>query len=115
MEKDLKEVLSSKPVRSCVDVHLEHPGATSGTYTIDPNLGLALDAVKGYCDFSAAKPMTCVQNSTEFSQINYLHMLHSHVTQSVQLPCSSEGPFRYGRDFNGGYGNCRMNSSSLWL
>ena len=96
MKKDLKKVLSSKPLRSCVDIHLEHPDAESAPYTIDPNLGLALDAVKVYCDFSGDKPKTCVQNSTEFSQINYLHLLHSHVSQSIQLPCSSEGPFRYG-------------------
>ena len=95
MEKDLKEVLSSKPLRSCLDVHLENPSSTSGTYTIDPNLGLPLDAVKSYCDFSGAAPVTCVQNSTSFSQINYLHMLHTSVRQSIQLPCSSEGPFRY--------------------
>ena len=95
MEKDLKDVLSIKPIRSCVDVHLEHPGSTSGTYTIDPNLGLSLDAVKGYCDFSGSSPMTCVHNTTEFSQVNYLHLLHNHVSQSIQLPCFSQGPFRY--------------------
>ena len=94
MEKDLKNLLTSKPVRSCLDVHLEHPGATSGTYTIDPNLGHSADAVKSYCDFSGAAPMTCVQNSTHFSQINNLHMLHTRVSQSIKLPCSTQGPFR---------------------
>ena len=95
MEKDLKELLSNKPVRSCVDIHLERPTSTSGTYMIDPNLGVSLDAVKGYCDFSGTAPKTCVQNSTDFSQISYLHMLHTRVSQSIQLPCSTEGPFRY--------------------
>ena len=94
MEKDLKGLLTSKPLRSCVDVYLEHPGATSGTYTIDPNLGHQADAVKTYCDFSGEVPLTCVHNSTVSSQINYLHLLHTHVSQSIKLPCFSQGPFR---------------------
>ena len=72
MEKDLKEVLSSKPLRSCLDVHLENPSSTSGTYTIDPNLGLSLDTVKSYCDFSGVTQVTCVQNSTSFTCFTHM-------------------------------------------
>lgn len=96
MQKDLHEVSNSKMARSCLDVKLEHPAATSGTYTIDPNLGSSEDAIKSYCNFEKATPQTCVHNTTTFSQVNYLHLLHTHVSQSIQLPCGADGPFRYG-------------------
>ena len=94
MEKELHEIASNKPARSCQDVRLEHPDATSGMYTIDPNLGSSLDSVKSYCDFERAPAKTCVHNETSFSQINYLHLLHMRVSQTIQLPCSANGPLR---------------------
>lgn len=94
MQKDIQKVTSSKLARSCVDVKLEDPTAASGHYTIDPNLGSTEDAVKGYCDFGKETPLTCVHNNTVFSQLNYLHLLHTKVSQSIQLPCTAQGPFR---------------------
>lgn len=100
MQKDLNVVSDAKIARSCQDVKLEHPAATSGTYTIDPNLGSSEDSVKGYCNFEKKRPLTCVHNTTTFSQVNYLHLLHTEVSQSIQLPCSAQGPFRYEIDSN---------------
>ncbi len=34
------------------------------------------------------------QNETAHSQLGYLHLLHSHVSQSIKLPCASKGPFK---------------------
>lgn len=95
MQKDLKVFTAEKVARSCQDIKLEHPAATSGTYTIDPNLGSSKDAIKSYCNFEKKVPQTCVQNATVFSQLNYLHVLHTEVSQSIQLPCTAQGPFRY--------------------
>lgn len=94
MQKDMKEISETKVARSCQDIKLEHPAATSGTYTIDPNLGSSLDAIKTYCDFEKKSAHTCVKNATSFTQINYLHLLHTEVSQSIRLPCTAQGPFR---------------------
>ncbi len=105
MENELKKVHSDRPARSCVDIKLEEPYANSGTYTIDPNLGPSVDAIKTYCDFSLASSKTCVDNSTTDGQLNYLHLLHTHVAQTIQLPCTVDGPFRY----------CTMHESTLMI
>lgn len=94
MKKDLHTLTDSKMSRSCQDVKLEHPSATSGTYTIDPNLGSPEDAIKTYCNFERDTPVTCIHNTTTFSQVNYLHLLHTQISQSIQLPCGADGPFR---------------------
>ena len=94
MHDEVREVAESRPARSCQDIKLEQPYAHSGTYTIDPNLGSRGDAIKSYCDFDAANTQTCVTNGTSFAQINYLHLLHTHSLQNIQLPCSAQGPFR---------------------
>ena len=95
MQNELKNVESKRPQRSCRDVRLDQPTALSGMYTIDPNLGSSRDAVKTYCDFDEAAQRTCVGNSTAVSQISFLHLLHTHVAETIQLPCASEGPFRW--------------------
>ncbi len=94
MQKKLKDIADAKIARSCQDIQLEHPAATSGTYTIDPNLGSSEDAVKSYCNFEKKRPQTCVHNTTSFSQVNYLHLLHTQVSQSIDIPCLARGPFR---------------------
>lgn len=93
MQKDLEVLTASKLSRSCQDIRLEHPAATSGTYTIDPNQGSPKDAIKTYCTFSSSS-QTCVSNSTLHSQLSYLNLLHTEVSQTIQLPCSAQGPFR---------------------
>ncbi len=97
MEKDLESVKSSKLSRSCHDIQLDHPAATSGTYSIDPNQGSPKDAIKTYCTFGghSFSSQTCVSNSTIHSQLSYLNILHTKVSQNIQLPCSAQGPFRY--------------------
>ncbi len=94
MAKELQELSSLKPARSCRDVQLEKPDASSGTFTVDPNVGSSLDSVKAYCRFEGEQATTCVQNSTTFSQINHLHLLHTRASQTIQLPCSLKGPLR---------------------
>jgi len=94
LESELKKIGSERPSRSCQDVKLEQPGASSGTFTLDPNLGSSLDALKTYCDFDHGAPRTCVKNSTSSSQLGYLHLLHTNVLQTIHLPCNAEGPFR---------------------
>ena len=56
MESELKKIGSEHPARSCKDIKLEQPKASSGTFTIDPNLGSSLDSVKTYCDFDNGAP-----------------------------------------------------------
>ncbi len=94
MAKELQELSSVKPVRSCSDVKLEKPDTSSGAFTVDPNLGSSLDSVKAYCHFEGKQATTCVQNSTSYSQLSYLHLLHTHASQTIQLPCSFKGPLR---------------------
>lgn len=94
IQEELKKLSSERPARSCIDVMLENPHASSGMYDVDPNLGSSLDAIKSYCDFDADEPMTCVENSTQTTQLTYLHLLHTHIKQTIQLPCTAEGPFR---------------------
>lgn len=94
MQKDLKVLSAARVARSCQDVKLEHPAATSGTYTIDPNLGSIDDSIKTYCNFEKKIASTCVHNTTSFSQVSYLHLLHTEVSQTIQLPCGAQGPFR---------------------
>lgn len=96
MQKDLESMSSSRLSRSCHDIQLDHPAATSGTYTIDPNQGSAKDAIKTYCTFGGQgfSSQTCVSNSTGHSQLSYLNLLHTRVSQTIQLPCSAQGPFR---------------------
>ncbi len=94
MAKELQELSSLKPARSCRDVQLEKPDVSSGTFTVDPNVGSSLDSVKAYCHFEGEQATTCVQNSTTFSQINHLHLLHTRASQTIQLPCSLKGPLR---------------------
>ncbi len=94
MAKELKELSSVKAARSCRDVQLEKPDTSSGAFTVDPNLGSSMDSVKAYCHFEDKQATTCVQNSTSFSQLNNLHLLHTHASQTIQLPCSVKGPLR---------------------
>ena len=94
MQKELHTVSNVKIARSCVDIKLEDPAAASGTYTIDPNLGSTEDSIKTYCNFDKDVAETCVYNTTSFSQVNYLHLLHTKISQSIQLPCAAQGPFR---------------------
>lgn len=51
MEEDLKKMSSEHPVRTCNDIKLEKPFASSGFFTVDPNLGSSKDSIKTYCDF----------------------------------------------------------------
>lgn len=94
MQKDIEAITASKIFRSCQDIRLEHPAATSGHYTIDPNQGSSKDAIKTYCTFDSRSAQTCVSNSTLYSQLSYLNLLHTQVSQTIQLPCSAQGPFR---------------------
>ena len=94
MESELKKIGSEHPARSCKDIKLEQPKASSGAFTIDPNLGSSLDSVKTYCNFDNGVPRTCVKNTTSTTQLGYLHLLHTHVSQIIHLPCSANGPFR---------------------
>ena len=56
LESELKKIGSERPSRSCQDVKLDQPRASSGTFTMDPNLGSSLDALKTYCDFDHGAP-----------------------------------------------------------
>ena len=96
MQDEIKtlSLTNGKAARSCLDVQLEHPESTSGPYTIDPNLGSSADALKAYCDFGESVAKTCVDNTTASVQLSYLHLLHTKVYQSIQLPCSSKGPLK---------------------
>lgn len=94
MEEDLKKMSSEHPVRTCNDIKLEKPLASSGFFTVDPNLGSSKDSIKTYCDFDTIEvPRTCVENATSDSQLGYLHLLHTRVSQTIHLPCAAEGPF----------------------
>lgn len=48
------------PARTCRDIYLAHPLFTDGYYWVDPNLGVAVDAVNVFCKISAGGH-TCVQ------------------------------------------------------
>ena len=93
MQEEIKtlSLTNGKTVRSCQDVQLEHPESTSGPYTIDPNMGSPADAFKAHCDFGEGVAKTCVDNTTASVQLSFLHLLHTKVHQSIQLPCSSKG------------------------
>jgi hypothetical protein len=86
--------LNERLPRTCQDLQLQHPDYKSGQYTIDPNMGSQKDSVKSYCDFTPSKVKTCVQNDTSTSQLGNLHLLHTHVSQTIKLPCGVKGPFR---------------------
>ena len=118
---DSKETLP----RSCQDLRTQRPQSPSGHYTIDPNVGSKLDSIKCFCEFESRAAKTCIkvcvcvweggggggrlctrlvslfrhisyiQNTTATSQIGFLHMLHSRVSQSIELPCGAKGPLRY--------------------
>ena len=60
LEEEISRLRSEPPSRTCQDILLEHPVATSGNYNIDPNLGSSLDSIKSYCDFDGPAPKTCV-------------------------------------------------------
>ena len=94
LQEEIEKLHAQRPARTCQDVLLEQPAASSGNYNIDPNLGSSQDAVKSFCDFDGLSPKTCVDNSTSDSQLKYLHLLHTQVAQSIHLPCSLQGPFR---------------------
>lgn len=80
--------------RTCYDLKVKNSRRPSGHYTVDPNMGSAKDAIKSYCDFEGKVAKTCVKNTTSDSQIGFLHMLHSSSSQSINLPCGAQGPFR---------------------
>ena len=94
LQQEIENLRTYRPARTCLDVHLEDPAATSGNYDIDPNLGSPKDALKSFCDFNGISPKTCVDNSTSDSQLMYLHLLHTQVAQIIHLPCSVQGPLR---------------------
>ena len=94
IQEEMKKLNRNNVARTCLDVKMESPDTSSGAYEIDPNLGSSLDAMKSYCDFTDAVPKTCVDNTTSVSQVSYLNMLHTHVSQTIHLPCGIEGPFR---------------------
>ena len=96
LQEEISRLQSASPSRTCQDILLEHPAASSGNYEIDPNLGSPKDSIKSYCDFDGPAPKTCVDNSTAESQLMHLHLLHTQVVQSVHLPCSVQGPLRSG-------------------
>lgn len=98
MQEEIEKLRTYQPARTCLDVILEEPTASSGNYNIDPNLGSPRDAMKSFCDFDGPTPKTCVENSTTDSQLKYLHLLHAHVVQSIHLPCSVQGPLRLVND-----------------
>jgi len=94
MQKDLESLSSTKLYRSCEDIRLDHPGATSGTYTIDPNQGSQKDAIKTYCTFGGhGLSQTCVSNSTLAAQLPGppphqdlpVHSAAMHSTRTLQV------------------------------
>ena len=115
IQEELKKMdYKEKLPRSCQDLRTQSPRSQSGHYTIDPNVGSNKDSIKCFCEFSSSVAKTCVkviggianslkfhlfhfflQNSTSTSQIGYLHMLHTRVSQSIDLPCGTKGPLRY--------------------
>ena len=94
MQKEINNLRTHRLSRTCQDILLENSTATNGNYNIDPNLGSSNDAIKSSCVFDGSLPKTCVDNSTSDSQLKYLHLLHTQVTQTIHLPCTSQGPFR---------------------
>lgn len=34
-----------------------------------------------------------LQNETATSQLGYLHLLHTRISQTIHLPCGAKGPF----------------------
>lgn len=52
------------PARTCRDIHLEFPSLPDGWFWIDPNLGIALDAINVWCNMTAMGE-TCVYPDTK--------------------------------------------------
>jgi collagen type I/II/III/V/XI/XXIV/XXVII alpha len=57
------------PAKSCKDIQMCFPEATSGEYWLDPNGGQIDDKVKVTCDFKGDVVETCVQPTSVFDVI----------------------------------------------
>ncbi|KAI0219735.1 Collagen alpha-1(V) chain [Lamellibrachia satsuma] len=58
----------NNPGRTCYDIHLGHPQLADGWYWVDPNLGVADDAIYVWCNMTAGGD-TCVHPDADSKQM----------------------------------------------
>jgi len=64
LREEFKEIrlppgTKESPARTCKDIYLAYPESKDGWYWIDPNLGVALDAIQVWCNMTA-EGETCI-------------------------------------------------------
>jgi len=69
------------PAKSCKDIQMCFPEATTGEYWIDPNGGQIDDKVKVLCNFTADRVETCVQPTAEFDIVKMEDFKSNDFTQ----------------------------------
>jgi len=69
------------PAKSCKDIQMCFPEATSGEYWLDPNGGQSDDKVKVVCNFTADRVETCVQPAAQFDIVTMAEFKSNDFTQ----------------------------------
>jgi len=77
------------PAKSCKDIQMCFPEATTGEFWIDPNGGQIDDKVKVHCNFTADRVETCIQAVTEFDIMN-MNDFKNDLTQHKWVSESTE-------------------------
>jgi len=78
------------PAKSCKDIQMCFPDATTGEYWIDPNGGQIDDKVKVLCNFTTDRVETCVQPTSEFDIARMQQFKRNEFTQHKWLAKETE-------------------------
>jgi len=78
------------PARSCKDIQMCFPEATTGEYWIDPNGGQIDDKVKVFCNFTADRVETCVTPTAQFDIVKMSDFKNNDFSQHKWLARDSE-------------------------